>query len=215
MNKDETRAFYDEMAEKMAKDWYENDILNPSLIEFIGLLKNKKPRILDLGCGTGHESMRMAKLGADVLGIDFSKENIKLANQMFKGGQFKLMDFRNIDSNIGMFDGVFACAALVHVSSTELPDLLKRIANILNDNGYLGIIIREGTGIDKEWSKVKLDEKEFIRPFYLHEKNGIDKILAEQNVFFSKEGYLADDFIKYKWRFFIYHKQDGLSQKDI
>jgi 2-polyprenyl-3-methyl-5-hydroxy-6-metoxy-1,4-benzoquinol methylase len=73
VNKDETRAFYDAMAEKMAKDWYENDILNPSLIEFIGSLKSKKPRILDLGCGTGHESMRMAKLGAAILATSNGK----------------------------------------------------------------------------------------------------------------------------------------------
>ena len=208
MDKDETKDFYDAMAEKMAKEWYQNDMLHPSLVEFVGLFQKENPRILDLGCGTGHESLRMVKLGADVLGIDFSEENVKLAKKMCKEGQFKLMDIRSIDSNIGMFDGVLACAALVHINREELPDVLMRISKILNDNGYLGIIIREGIGIDEAWSKVKLDEKEYIRPFYLHEKIMIDSILFRQNVVFKKEGYLAEDFINYGWKFYIYRKQE-------
>ena len=208
-NNDQTKEFYNEMAEKMAKEWYHNNILNPSLIEFIELFSNKNPKILDLGCGTGHESFRLTKLGADVVGVDFSEENIRLAKELFKEGKFQLMDFRNIDPTIGMFDGIFACAALIHIKKHELQDVLRQLGSILNDDGYLGIIIREGTGLDESWSKLKLNDKDFIRPFYLHEKKGIDHILIGEQITFIKEGYLADDFSKDGWRFFIYHKRNS------
>jgi len=43
--------------------------------EFVSLLPHN-PRVLDLGCGPENESMRLHYAGADVLGIDFSKECI-------------------------------------------------------------------------------------------------------------------------------------------
>ena len=38
-----------------------------------------KSKILDLGCGGGIVSEELSKLGADVTGIDFVKENINVA----------------------------------------------------------------------------------------------------------------------------------------
>jgi len=52
----ETKLFYNLTAQKNAEKWYENYMLMPSIKEFVALLP-EKPRVLDLGCGCGYESM--------------------------------------------------------------------------------------------------------------------------------------------------------------
>ena len=66
---DNTRRFYDLIAESVADIWYERDILMPTTEDFVALLPDE-PSILDLGCGPGHETMRMAWVGAEVIGVD-------------------------------------------------------------------------------------------------------------------------------------------------
>ena len=74
----ELKSFYDSTAIETAMNWYNNEILLPTIIEFISFFK-PKPKILDLGCGTGHESMRLFNQGAEVVGIDFSSKSIEIA----------------------------------------------------------------------------------------------------------------------------------------
>lgn len=58
----EIRLFYDLTAEETADRWYKEEVLKPTIQDFISLLP-KHPKVLDLGCGTGHESMRLAQAG--------------------------------------------------------------------------------------------------------------------------------------------------------
>ena len=76
----ELAAYYEAAARRVAEEWYPNDILLPTIRDFFSLLR-PRPRILDLGCGPGHESLRMASLGAEVVGIDFSPANIRIARE--------------------------------------------------------------------------------------------------------------------------------------
>ncbi len=70
------QKYYDATAGETAKEWYPNTVLLPTLRELVALLP-KRPRVLDLGCGAGYESMRLHSLGAEIVGIDFSPESIK------------------------------------------------------------------------------------------------------------------------------------------
>ena len=118
--KEEIKLFYDLTAEKTASEWYENDILMPTIKEFVSLLP-KNPKVLDLGCGPGHETKRLATIGADVIGIDYSSECIRIAKECCPECKFEVMDFRNLDDSLGHFDGVFASGSLIHLNSDELP----------------------------------------------------------------------------------------------
>jgi SAM-dependent methyltransferase len=66
--RDETKRFYDLNAEQTAREWYAQDVLMPTLRDFCSLLPDP-PRVLDLGCGAGYESKRLASLGARVVGV--------------------------------------------------------------------------------------------------------------------------------------------------
>ncbi len=54
-------------------------LLNPVVFEFLGDLGGK--RVLDAGCGEGYLSRMMARKGASVVGVDYSREMLRLANE--------------------------------------------------------------------------------------------------------------------------------------
>jgi trans-aconitate 2-methyltransferase len=68
-------------------------------------------RILDLGCGPGHLTHRIAACGAQVIGLDASPEMIGLARQNYPELQFVLEDAARMQFH-DEFDAVFSNAAL-------------------------------------------------------------------------------------------------------
>lgn len=68
-------------------------------------------RILDLGCGTGHLTARIAELGALVTGVDQSAEMIAAARQAYPNLKFEIADARSL-SFPNEFDAVFSNATL-------------------------------------------------------------------------------------------------------
>lgn len=71
----------------------------------------KGERILDLGCGTGQLTQKIAERGADVLGLDSSPEMIGQARQNFPSLPFVLKDAAGMGFS-EEFDAIFSNAAL-------------------------------------------------------------------------------------------------------
>ena len=71
-------------------------------------------RILDLGCGTGSLTAKIAELGADVLGIDQDAEMISRAQSLYPRVRFACADGHQFRQPRGemAFDAVFSNAAL-------------------------------------------------------------------------------------------------------
>ncbi len=203
--KDETKLFYDLTAEKTADEWYQNDILLPTIKEFASLLP-EAPRVLDLGCGPGHESKRLASLGADVIGIDYSSECIRIAKERCHECEFKLMDFRHLDGSLGRFDGVFASGSLIHITPADLSDVLKNIAAILKQDGFLIMILQDGEGIHEKYSNLEVSGKILRRPVYCYAKDHLIKISSRSNLEFIKEGLLDKNLYADNWRNHIFKR---------
>ena len=68
-------------------------------------------RILDLGCGTGQLTTKIAKTGAEVVGIDRSPEMIATARQNYPELLFEVADARQLQFS-QPFDAVFSNAVL-------------------------------------------------------------------------------------------------------
>jgi cyclopropane fatty-acyl-phospholipid synthase-like methyltransferase len=202
---DETKLFYDLTAQKTADEWYDNNILKPTIQHFIRLLPGK-PRVLDLGCGPGHESMRLALAGADVVGIDFSQECIRIAQERctLPQCQFEVMDFRRLDERWGTFDGVFACASLIHIDPETLPDVISRIRKILHNNGHLMAIIIDGEGILESKSNLEYNKRKLRRTVYGYTKEHMSTAAEKCDFTFVSNGYLDKDLLKYGWRTYIF-----------
>lgn len=87
-----------------------------SVVELLGPRPGE--RILDLGCGTGHLTARIAEAGARVVGIDSSAEMIAEARRGYPGLRFEVADARDFALD-EPFDAVFSNAVLHWVKPPE------------------------------------------------------------------------------------------------
>jgi trans-aconitate methyltransferase len=89
-------------------------------------------RILDLGCGTGQLTEKIAACGAQVLGLDSSPDMVGQARQNYPNLQFALKDATALDFD-GEFDAVFSNAVLHWVR--DASGAARGIARALKPGG--------------------------------------------------------------------------------
>lgn len=133
-NKEATKHFYNETASQVFREWFNNPALTPTLKKFMRDLP-EKPKILDLGCGTGGECKRLIELGAKLIGIDFSEKSINYAKENVPEAQFLQKDILDMNFEKNFFDGVLEAGVLFHLSENEQNQVLKNIFTILKNKG--------------------------------------------------------------------------------
>ena len=144
----------------MSYDWWNPNgkftalhSINPIRIKFVldVIFKNyglnplkdrslKKIKILDVGCGGGLISEPMAKLGAQIEGIDADVDSIKIAKEHARKENLKIKyTNENLDmliaDNFRKFDVIFALEVLEHVDYPD--DFLSKIASLTEENGLV------------------------------------------------------------------------------
>ena len=102
-------------------------------------------RMLEIGAGTGHDSVFFAGTGLDVVATDISPAMVARCRD--KGIDARVMDFSQLDFPAESFDAVYAMNCLLHVPNAELPAVLASIARVLRPGGlfFLGVYGGEGT----------------------------------------------------------------------
>ncbi len=103
-----------------------------------GLLKNIK--ILDIGCGGGLLCEPLSKLGAEVVGIDASEKNIKIAKTHAKRNGLKISYYCASPENFiskKKFDVILNMEIVEHVNNVDL--FLKESSKFLKKNGIMFI----------------------------------------------------------------------------
>ena len=139
-----TIDYYDNNSIKYKELWLDdfNNNYNFEIPDmFLSYIKSNS-KILDLGCGTGRDSKYFISKGYDVTSIDGSSEMCKIATNLLKK-EVEQINFLDIDYK-NVFDGVFACASLLHLSNEDLLIVLKKISNALKENGILYTCFKYG-----------------------------------------------------------------------
>lgn len=190
--------FYNDSAEVWANNWYNDETLLPYLKSFLKYVNKSNPRILDLCCGAGYESMRLKRLGAEVVGADLSVKSLEIARKKNPDIEFFEKDMLKSYSDLGMFDGIACIAGIVHVDEGQLDMVFKNMYEVLNNNGYLLLVFRDGVGTKEiaEYNNVK-----YRRNFIFHKKDEVDKYIIKYFDFIEELKSDSD------WKYLIYKKK--------
>ena len=180
------KDYYDATAHDTAIEWYANEMMLPFLKKFVGLF-GTKPRILDAGCGTGCESMRLSNLGADVVGIDLSEESIKIARTRNPNCRFDLMDLKQLESSIGVFDGIVSLGVIIHIEDCDLHMAFDNFVKFTKPKGFLFLGFVEGDGFCERRSYREVGGEKFNRAVYLHQPKQIKNIAQKFNFDYNDE----------------------------
>ena len=132
-----------EYAEGMGEfgDHNKEHVLNPVLFELIGEVDGLD--VLDAGCGEGYVSRALAKNGARVVAVDYSKELLTIARTRTPDDA----DITYTHANVESLDGVADQAFDMVVSSMVLMDLpdyvsaLGEMRRVLKDDGRIVLVI--------------------------------------------------------------------------
>lgn len=137
---------------KYANIYFEKTVdLNMEVIldKFIELLP-EGATVLDLGCGSGRDSFYLIEKGFDVTALDGSKQLCELA-EIHIGQDVLNMHFEDIDFE-HVFDGIWACASLLHIKAEDIDGIMDKIIKSLKMDGILYMSFKYGefSGIRNE-----------------------------------------------------------------
>lgn len=100
-------------------------------------------KLLDLGCGSGRDSMYFLSRGFDVLAVDGAMEICKIAEKNI-GKKVRTIQFEELDYT-NEFDAIWASASLLHVNRDGLDFVVERILLALRQGGVLYASWKSGT----------------------------------------------------------------------
>lgn len=110
-------------------------------------------RVLDLGCGTGEDALRLAAAGAAVYAVDRSSEMLKSARAKTRGlsVDFKAADIEHLDLAFpgGTFDGVLSDFGALN-SVRDRGRLARELARLVRPGGRVFLVVM-GRWCPWEW----------------------------------------------------------------
>tara|TARA_R100000656_G_C3957715_1_gene129458 strand:- start:1578 stop:2147 length:570 start_codon:yes stop_codon:yes gene_type:complete len=101
--------------------------------EFEPYLK-KDALILDLGCGPGRD-LKYFNQKYKAIGLEPSK-NLATFARDYSGAEVIESDIQSFQTDVKL-DGIWACASLLHLKSTELSPVFKKLSQLLKPNGII------------------------------------------------------------------------------
>lgn len=162
VDKNAVRRSYDELAgayaAQRAEDGRDVAILEAFLDAF-----SESPRVLDAGCGRGTPVLSRVSAEADAVGLDFSREQLRLASGNAPEASLVRGDMAALPFADDTFDAVVAYWSLIHLPADEHRAVVEEFARVLRPGGR--VLLSEGTtewdgenpdwldtGVGMEWS---------------------------------------------------------------
>lgn len=175
----ETIRYYDDHADEYVRETV-NVNMESLYKPFLELLA-PAARILDAGCGSGRDAKAFLDRGYHVTAIDASARMVE-ATAALTGTCTLRMLLEEIDFH-DEFDGIWACASLLHVPRNQITDVMSRFAAALQDDGVCYVSFKEGRG----------DRTEGGRRFTDFTELALTSCLAEQSGFKLLRSWVTDD----------------------
>jgi ubiquinone/menaquinone biosynthesis C-methylase UbiE len=128
-------AAYDALGARFA-EWtarIEGEPLDRFLDELVSRV-DKGAQVLELGCGDGRTTERLAER-FDVVGVDISSEQLRLAHAALPETTFIHADLMELDFPRSSFEAITAFYVFMHIPRDDHPELLRRIHLWLKPGG--------------------------------------------------------------------------------
>lgn len=138
--RNKTLQFYEAYASDYAKSTVSVD-MSPNRNHFMERLQ-KSAYILDFGCGSGRDTKVFLDHGYRVDAADGCEKLCQIASD-YTGIKVKHMMFHELSVD-NQYDGIWACASLLHLPYTKLKDVLVKLKAALKDNGILYMSFKYG-----------------------------------------------------------------------
>lgn len=139
---EETIQYYNRHAEEFCAGTFSAD-MSRSRDRFLAYLQPGSA-ILDAGCGSGRDTLAFLSAGYQVDAFDASEEMCRIASQK-TGIPVRKQRFEKLEGE-ELYDGIWACASLLHVAAADLPDVLVRLYRLLKKQGIMYVSFKLGDG---------------------------------------------------------------------
>lgn len=106
-------------------------------------------RVLEIGSGGGRDALELEMRGISVRRTDVSKGFVELLRQNgFEADPLDPLteDLADPQRPDTPYDGIWACACLIHVAREDFGTVLRRLAGATRAGGQLHVSVREGDG---------------------------------------------------------------------
>lgn len=140
MKEDRTIAYYDDHAQQFTTDTL--DVVFTDIQDRFLAQMQPGSLILDFGCGPGRDSRYFLQKGYRVEACDGSAKMVRTASEN-TGLRVRQMLFSELNET-ARYDGIFACASILHVPSADLPDIFCRMREAVKPGGILYVSFKYG-----------------------------------------------------------------------
>lgn len=133
--------YYDNFNVRLLRDYIYGNVRLNMAIEFITtIIPPTTQSVLDIGCGIGTTSIGMAKrfAGLNVIGVDISEQNIRVAKKLSSGDR---VEFLVADMSVTPDGGPFDVATMVdvyeHIPVSVRTKFHQNVGEALSEKGIL------------------------------------------------------------------------------
>jgi SAM-dependent methyltransferase len=116
--------------------------------------------LLEIGAGTGQDSVFFQDAGLDVTAVDLSPEMVRKCRD--KGLSAAVRDVKHLDFPEESFDAVFTLNCLLHVPNDDLPEALSAIRAVLRPGGLVFVGLWGGESAEGVFSEDRQEPKRFF-----------------------------------------------------
>ncbi|MBO9609423.1 MAG: class I SAM-dependent methyltransferase [Paenibacillaceae bacterium] len=119
--------------------------------------------LLEIGAGTGRDSLFFRQRGLQVACVDLSDEMVRLCRA--KGLEAHRMDFGQMTFADESFDAVHAMNCLLHVPSAKLDGVLQEVSRVLRPGGLFFYGVYGGKRSEGIWVQDSYEPKRYFTMF--------------------------------------------------
>ncbi len=158
-------------------------------------------RVLDLACGDGFDAQHYVDMGFETVGLDSSKEMIRIARKNHPTLNFRIGLAENLPYKNECFDAVFSKYAIM--TSKDIGKILNEVHRVLRKDGYLVYLVTHPFRqyFERKDKDADYFQQEIVTSNILNNTVCVKEPSHTLNEFFSEKFLSAFDLISFEESF--------------